>query len=559
MSDSIVNTAEADRTELADRAGAGGMAPIRGTQRIAAALVLVGLGTLAAVSLWKARDLTFIFDDWGVLVGHYDGNYLTPLNGHLIVVPILIYQALLKTFGLGGYYPFLVVGMAISLAVPLLFHLVHRRLASPLLVALVALLYAWSAPAVPGLVYPFLIDFNIPLLCLLGALHLTESGRWRDDLVAAGLVAIALGSSGLGVAVAFAVIVDLVVRRPRIGRLGLFVVPVLGWVAWYLARGGPAHPSALSAKIAFAWRILTATFQSIAWGSPVGGLLVAIGCIALVVVAALRWQTLDRRGVVLMATIVVFVGSCAWARAGDHLLGSPDALWYQAVVFLLVSMVVVRCLRGVRLHPLLYGVGVVVLVLTGSRAVHSMHSLEHDVGADQRPFLAALEAMGPRADPGRKFIQPGPGMTNGRYVDLVERYGSVVGNVGFSGLGADPSRIAADAWMIGDEHVAPQPYAGTPLSCPVGRHTRSTGQAGSGETARRVRVDPGEMIVIAAGPGDPVEIRARRFARTFAAAPIGRVVPSGLAASRVPDDRSPIPWEFRLTGPSFRFVICARN
>jgi hypothetical protein len=51
------------------------------------------------------------------------------------------------------------------------------------------------------------------------ALHLTEADRRGKDLVAAALVAIALGSSGVGVTVAFAVIADLAVRRVRAARL----------------------------------------------------------------------------------------------------------------------------------------------------------------------------------------------------------------------------------------------------------------------------------------------------------------------------------------------------
>ena len=185
--------------------------------------MILGLASLAALTLWMGRDFGFHFDEWTVLLEHYDGNYLTPLNGHLIVVPILVYQALLNTVGAGNFHAYLAVGVAVFIAIPATFYWVHRRLASPLLVAFLALVLAWSHASVPSLVFPFLINFDIPLLCLLWGLHATESDRLRDDGIAAGLVAIALASSGVGVTVAFAVIVDVAIRRPRPERLVLFV------------------------------------------------------------------------------------------------------------------------------------------------------------------------------------------------------------------------------------------------------------------------------------------------------------------------------------------------
>ncbi len=525
----------------------------RNIRRLAGASVVLGFAALAALTLWEGRDFGFHFDEWTVLLEHYDGNYLTPLNGHLIVVPILVYQALLNTVGTGNFHAYLVVGVAVFIAIPGTFYWTHRRLASPILVAFLALILAWSHASVPSLIFPFLINFDIPLLCLLWALHATESDRLRDDGIAAGLVAIALASSGVGVTVAFAVIADVAVRRPRLGRLALFAPPVALWSLWFVFRHAPVFSSTVPAKVTYSWHVVASTFESITRGSPVGGLLVAAGCAVVVVLAIVRWHTFDRRVAVLAATIAVFVASCAWARAGNPFIGKPGAGWYQTVVSLLLVMILVRCLRGVTIPRSLAPVGIALVVVAGVGLANDLNAARHlemVLAAGERPYIAALEAMGPRADPHRPLPWE-PKVTSGEYLAVVDRFGSIAGHVTPATLGTEPSRVGADTWMIADEGVRPKPVDGRRPACRDGW----TGMA-PGAT---VPVPPGGALLVTAGPAEPAQISARRFARRFTGRPIGRAAPGSTVSVVVPADRSSTPWNFEVDGAGARAWVCSAS
>src|SRR5437764_284108 len=72
-------------------------------------LAFLGLIVLGAVLLLvQMRGLSFFQDDWDFILrrrGFSAHVLLTPHNSHLMLVPILVYKALLAVFGAGSYAP----------------------------------------------------------------------------------------------------------------------------------------------------------------------------------------------------------------------------------------------------------------------------------------------------------------------------------------------------------------------------------------------------------------------------------------------------------------------
>ena len=71
-------------------------------------IALVAMMVVAsAVILAKGRGLTFSYDEWDWIVGRIPWRtdvLLTPHNGHLSLVPLLIFKVLFVTVGLKAYW-----------------------------------------------------------------------------------------------------------------------------------------------------------------------------------------------------------------------------------------------------------------------------------------------------------------------------------------------------------------------------------------------------------------------------------------------------------------------
>ena len=73
----------------------------------------------AAVLLAYTREITFLLDDWEFLLyrpGFTAHSVFDPHNEHIVVVPVLIYKALLALFGMDSARPFQVASIATFLA-----------------------------------------------------------------------------------------------------------------------------------------------------------------------------------------------------------------------------------------------------------------------------------------------------------------------------------------------------------------------------------------------------------------------------------------------------------
>jgi len=209
-----------------------------------------GIAAVAAVAIaYFGRGWSFFYDEWGVIQYRRSGGlsaFLAPLNGHLLAVPIAIYRLLFATVGLSSYTPYrwVMVAAHVGLAA-LLYAYARRRLPRALaLVSVTPILllgYAWEV-----LFWMMNLGFVIPLIAFLGNLLLADrGGRWSAP-ARAGLLAVALASSGLGVAVTAGALVDSAAVRRRWRVLPWLILPALCYGVWFLFyRPGANTPAVL--------------------------------------------------------------------------------------------------------------------------------------------------------------------------------------------------------------------------------------------------------------------------------------------------------------------------
>src|SRR5690349_1703474 len=96
-------------------------------------IIVLGCAILASslLLLYLGRGLTPLVDQWGYLYAYRSWSLetlLTPHNGHLMALSILLYKAMFSVFGVHSQLPYQLVNFALSGAVAaLLFALVRDR------------------------------------------------------------------------------------------------------------------------------------------------------------------------------------------------------------------------------------------------------------------------------------------------------------------------------------------------------------------------------------------------------------------------------------------------
>jgi hypothetical protein len=192
--------------------------------------------TAIVVIAYFARGWTFFYDEWGVINYRRTGGlsaFLAPLNGHLVAIPVAVYRLLFSTVGLSSYTPYRWVQITAHVAVcALLFAYARRRLPGVLaVVCVVPVLFLGQAWEV--LFWMMNLGFAFPLIALLGILLLARSdGRWSGPR-RAGLLGVALASSGLGIAVAATAFTERALRR-RWKDVAWLTLPTAVYAAWFL-------------------------------------------------------------------------------------------------------------------------------------------------------------------------------------------------------------------------------------------------------------------------------------------------------------------------------------
>lgn len=193
---------------------------------------------MAVLLLWVGHWLTFWYDEWDFIFGRQGGtidDFIRPHVDGFVLVPALVYYVLLHAFGMGSYFPFLIVTWLAHFAcVALLAWIVGRK--SGVLVGLMAALsLLLLGTAFEVLLQPFQMQYLFSAaggLLAFGLLDRDVRTR-RADAVAAVALLLAIASSGVGPIMAGLIVVWALLRRDR-GALLVSVPSLVTYGIWYL-------------------------------------------------------------------------------------------------------------------------------------------------------------------------------------------------------------------------------------------------------------------------------------------------------------------------------------
>jgi hypothetical protein len=274
---------------------------------------------LAAAALiplvWLGRDMTFYHDEWALILKRdltIDG-VLAPHNEHLSATLVILYRVLLGTVGMGSYWPYLGVTFALHLAVAGLVYVIVRREAPEGSTA-----WALGAMAVMLLLGSggddILWAFQTATIGAVAAGMAAILVAPRRPGLAAALLAIAMATSGAGLAFLVGTGVRLLLTRPRV--LPWLVVPTALYLAWFVTYGASGVNALRSPSFDGVPAYVASGLAAAAAGAA-GTTILFVGALICAVIVAdlLPARPLPSLTVALLATGVVFFVIAGTVRA----------------------------------------------------------------------------------------------------------------------------------------------------------------------------------------------------------------------------------------------------
>ena len=444
------------------------------------------IGLLLATAFWVGRRLWFFSDDWNILADYHSGNLLEPFNGHLSLLPAGAYQVLFHTVGLGSYLPYRLCGL-VALGI-LGFQVLRyaRGRVGPWAAVVAVAAVMWNSYGNTNVMFPFLMNFSLPIAALVAIWwHLDRArsagspaegplakGFTRDDAAAGVWLAVALAASGLGVMTLGAVVVELAVTRAPWRRWVAFA-PASGlWLAWWVGhREANDIATDLPRVATYALQMMWGGTTALAAGSKPLGLVLAAALVALLVVGATRWHSLDGRVLGALAAALAFAGLTALTRLDVRPSIPPDELRYGWTIGAYLVLAALAAWRpsaadreragtaGARWwRPAAFALAVGVLAVGAVRLVGDMGSWT-DMVAGAAPGLranlyaaeaAGAERVGPDAVIRPLSFVP---VTAQSYLGAVADVGSPLQGATRPEIGGRPDqREAADRLLFGAVH-----------------------------------------------------------------------------------------------------------
>lgn len=356
----------------------------------------------------------FVGDDWGFLVDRSLSDpvgWFTPQNTHWSTVPIVIYLALFKVFGLNTYTPYMAVVVVAHLALAGLLRVVMRRCGvGPWIATIVAGAFVLYGTGQQNIVFAIQISMVTSMICGVGHLVLADHDGPFDRRDLLGLVVGAIGVMASGVGPPLVVMVGVAVLLRRGWRLAFVHTAPLAtlyllWFAWQrpLDQGSGDLSGNLGAISSFVRSAAVGVFEGL------GQSTVAAVALAVVLVAglALAWVGLDRAdlrrqasvpvALVLGAVLVVGVAGSQRYALGEEFarssryLAMATALVLPALAVAIAAMVARWWFAApLALVPLLAGIPGNVAAFSEpeqANAVRYRAQQEFLLGAVESPFF----------------------------------------------------------------------------------------------------------------------------------------------------------------------------
>ena len=486
---------------------------------------------------------------------------------------MLIYKALLATFGMGSALPFRVVSTAVFLlSAALLFVFLKRRLGEwPALAATAVVLFlgaGWE-----DLLWAFQIGYFGSIAAGLGALLALERNERGGDQLACALLTVAILFSSLGLPLVAGAAVIVLWRADRWQRVYVVAVPVAVYALWWLGWGHNADTavsfSNLAKTPAFVANGIAASFASgfgfassgaggLAWGRPLA--------VAAAVLALRRAGRLGRAPTWLWA--VVAVGGSFWILSGVNQMPGrdPESSRYQYVGVVFALLVAAELLREVRLSR---GALAIVIVVAAAAIVGNVQLL-HDAYLSYRATSQLEKADLGAVELARATVEPGFVLSEdladtayvhveaGAYLSARDEFGSPAYDPAELAEAPAPARYAADKVLFGALRLAIAEVP--PSSLPSGSQPEASAANGVVEvpagSCLRVAPQGSSTPLLSLPPAgvsfqagsEPIEdVRMARFSEGELPIDFQQSLAPGKAAEiRTPPDRSRVAWKISI-------------
>lgn len=549
----------------------------------AAVIFAVALAASGALLLILGSRLTFFLDDWEVLLyrrGFTEQAILSPHGEHILVGPVLVYKALLATFGMSSALPFRVVSTAMFLISVVLLFVYLRRRVGDWLALIAATVILFLGPAWENLLWPFQVGYFASMVGGLGMLLALERGDRSGDRLASLLLAFSIVFSSLGIPFAVGGAIQILRSRNRWRRIYVILVPLAIYGIWWLGWGHTAE-SAISLKNVattpmFALNGVSAALSSLLGLSTPGGSLptdvLDWGRPLAVAVAVLVAWRLHRMGKVSWGLwVVVAVAATFWILAGlnEKPGRAPTASRYQYVGGIFILLIAAELLRNIRLGRSWTIVVAVVAAAAVVSNVYYLHQAYESYRATSQLERAGLGAV----DIARRTVEPGFILTEdiadtayvhveaGAYLSAVDEFGSAGYTPAELATAPAPARFAADKVLFSALRIDLTPVPASAVPDGSRRPTRRDADGLvaipadacvtvlPGDSSEALLSLPPDGAIVSAGADPITDIKMNRYATGEVPIDFERGLAPGHAGEiRIPRDRSPMPWKMHLVG-----------
>jgi len=270
--------------------------------------------------------LTFFADEWAVIAERSVSleSFLRPFNEHWLGVTTVVYRLVLGAIGMSTYIPYLALLALLHVIVVLEVYVLARRMTSPALAAMAAIIIAFFGSGFENLFWAMQMGFVGTIAMGLGAVILLDGQPSRARVVAAtGLLMVGVMTSGFGLFMLAFAGLDLLLD-PRRRRLVLaLLVPAAVYLGWYVVygRSGVAtarEPFTLDAILSVPSFVLDGVgtaFGSVVGIGPFLGRAAAIALAVALIVRLIRRQPVPSRALACFGAILVQYGILGLIRA----------------------------------------------------------------------------------------------------------------------------------------------------------------------------------------------------------------------------------------------------
>jgi hypothetical protein len=547
------------------------------TQRIRATSLAAPAGLLlvALVIFWAGHGLSFLQDDWNFVYARYGGSadvYLQPHNEHLVLVPAALYKVLFATVGIDQYWPYRLMVIAVHLVWVVLLFILARRSVGGRVAALVVLPFLFFGAAWEVVLWPFNVQWALSVAAFLGILLVLDRRDTASEVASAILLAVALASSSLGVAIAAGVVVEVVWHRDRWRRLWIPAAPIALYGLWFFEYNrhpnyqGPRDfpPNPRNVFDAAAGAIGGLVGASIANRIP-RLLAIAVDLLTAAATLLLVWLVVIRRHISARLAMLLIVAMTFWvALAITRSFADTAQSRYVYGGAFLVALIGLELARdrslGRRAGAVLTAGACVACALNLAWLIRNAEPRREEV-TRQAAVLTALELTRGAVDP---FFRPRPEppteiLVAGRYFNAIDAFGQSPA-MSVQELAESPgyARAEADRVLLRAARSRLIPYVGERKrfidSVARSSSPQSLGPRCSVATPRAgkpLRIDstlPRSGLVIRAGSSGRAEVRLRRFADAFSETAVGTVGPQPRFLT-MPLGRASTPWRVQISSP----------